>query len=191
MGFHSGTTATSASLQYNDVDDNGQVEPYDLTGVPGSAATPSQNFQHWAVGLDARVNFRTPLGVTKFYGEFVLAQNLDRGLYVADPIATGVDQRELGYYAGVVQELTRWAVVGLRFDVYDPNLDASDSRYGKLLPFSEAITTWSPMFGLVLPDRARLVIQYDAIRNALGRSSLGVPTNLQDNVFTCRLQVQL
>lgn len=190
-GFHPGTPATSATIQWNDINEDGSVEPYEITGIPGAAATPSQNFPHWAVGLDARVNLRTALGVTKVYGEFVLAENLDRGLYVADPIETGVNQRELGYYAGVVQELTRWAVVGLRFDVYNPNLDASDSRQGRLLPFSEAITTWSPMFALVLPDRARLVFQYDAIRNAFGRSAEGVPTNLQDNVFTGRFQVQL
>ncbi|HEY1697832.1 MAG TPA: porin [Polyangiaceae bacterium] len=191
MGFHPGTAATSASIQWNDLNEDGLVQPYEIVGVPGASATPSQNFPHWAFGADARVSFRTALGVTKVYGEFVLAQNLDRGLYVADPIVTNVDQREMGYYAGIVQEVTRWAVVGLRFDVYDPNLDASDSRGGKLLPFSEAITTWSPMVGLVLPDRARLVLQYDAIDNAFARSAVGVPTKLQDDVFTCRLQVQL
>ena len=97
----------------------------------------------------------------------------------------------MGYYAGILQDITQWGVVGLRFDVYDPNLDASDSRVGKLLPYSEAITTWSPLVGLVLPGRARLLVQYDVIRNAFGRSAVGVPTNLQDNVLTTRLQVQL
>ncbi|HEY6458548.1 MAG TPA: porin, partial [Polyangiaceae bacterium] len=169
MGFHPGTAATSASIQWNDLNEDGLVQPYEIVGVPGASATSSQNFPHWAFGADARVSFRTALGVTKVYGEFVLAQNLDRGLYVADPIVTNVDQREMGYYAGIVQEVTRWAVVGLRFDVYDPNLDASDSRGGKLLPFSEAITTWSPMVGFVLPDRARFVLQYDAIDNAFAR----------------------
>jgi hypothetical protein len=47
------------------------------------------------------------------------------------------------------------------------------------------------MAALVLPDRARLVIQYDAIHNAYARNALGVPTNLQDNVLTLRFQVQL
>lgn len=191
MGFHPGTSATSATIQWKDLNEDGAVQPYEIIGQPGASATPSSNFERWAVGLDARVSFRTPLGVTKVYGEFVLAQNLDRGLYVADPIVTNVDQREMGYYAGIVQDVTKWGVVGLRFDVYDPNLDASDSRQGKLLPFSEAITTWSPMVGLVLPGRARFLIQYDHVRNAFGRTAVGVPTNLQDDVCTGRLQVQL
>ena len=53
---------------------------------------------------------------------------MDRGLFVADPIAAGVDQRELGFYAGVVQEICHYGVVGLRYDMYDPNSDALDKR---------------------------------------------------------------
>ncbi len=142
------------------------------------------------------MNFRSALGVTKVYAEFVLAQNLDRGLYVADPIATGVDQRELGFYAGAIQEVTRYGVIGLRYDYYDPNSNAFDKRAGSLIPFSEAVKTISPLVGLVLPDgerdeRARLVLQYDVISNAFARSQLGVPTSLKDNVWTLRLQVKL
>jgi hypothetical protein len=191
QGFHAGTDATSASIQWKDLNEDGVIQPYELVGVPGAAATPSANFDRWAVGIDARIHYKSPLGVTKVYGEFVLASNLDRGLYIADPIVTGVDQREMGYYVGIVQDVTKWGVVGLRFDYYDPNFDVADKRLGKLIPYSEAITTWSPMAGLVLPDRARLLIQYDAIKNAFARTSLGVPTSLKDDVFTVRLQVQL
>jgi hypothetical protein len=191
QGFHAGTDATSATIQWKDLNEDGVIQPYELLPVPGAAATPSANFDRWAVGLDLRLHYRSQLGVTKLYGEFVVAQNLDRGLYVADPTVTNVDQREMGYYVGVVQEVTKWGSIGLRYDVYDPNFDALDTRGGRLLPFSEAITTWSPMAALVLPDRARLVVQYDIIRNAFGRSNVGVPTSLNDNVFTARLQVQL
>jgi hypothetical protein len=190
-GFHAGTDATSATLQWKDLNEDGVVQPYEINGVPGASATPSANFDRWAVGLDLRMTYRSWLGDTKVYGEFILAQNLDRGLYIADPVATGVAQREMGYYIGAVQDVTKWGVVGLRYDFYDPNSDAFDKRGGKLLPYSEAITTWSPMVGLVLPDRARLLVQYDAIRNAYGRTTAGVPTSLKDDVFTLRLQVQL
>ena len=196
FGFHPGTSATSATIQWKDQNEDGIIEPFELIPVPGATATPSSNFQHWGVGVGARAHYRSPIGVTKIYGELTLASNLDRGLYVADPTLSGVDQRELGAYVGVVQEISEWTTVGLRWDYYNPNLDASDSRLGRLLPYSEAITTWSPMFSLVLPDRhlpdrARLVFQYDAIRNAYARSNLGVPTSLQDNIFTMRLQVRL
>jgi hypothetical protein len=191
QGFHGGTDATSATIQWKDQNEDGAIEPYELIGVPGAAATPSSSFDRWAVGADARLNYKSPLGVTKIYGEFTVGSNMDRGLYVADPTLTRVDQRELGFYVGIVQDVTKWGVVGLRYDYYDPNSDAFDNRHAKLIPYSEAITTWSPMIGLVLPDRARLVLQYDAIKNAFARTSVGVPTNLKDDVFTLRLQVQL
>jgi hypothetical protein len=44
---------------------------------------------------------------------------------------------------------------------------------------------------LQLPDRARLVFQYDYTRNNLARDALGIPTNLRSNAWTVRLQVQL
>ena len=190
-GFHAGSTASGSSLQWHDVNEDGVVEASELVGVPAQAATSSQLFRHWAVGADLRMNYKWWLGVTKIYGELVVAQNFDRGLYVADPIATGLDTRELGFYAAAVQEVTQWGAIGLRYDYYNPNSNAFDKRGGSLIPFSEAITTISPMAALLLPDRARLVVQYDGIKNAYARSALGVPTNLADNVVTVRLQVQL
>ncbi len=190
-GFHAGTDATKSGIQWVDINNDGIVENGELIPVIGRAATPSQSFDRWAVGADVRMNVRTPVGVTKVYAEIIAAANMDRGLFVADPVAAGSDQRELGFYAGFVQEICRYGVVGFRFDMYDPNSDALDKRGGRLLPYSQAITTASPLIGLTLPDgRARLVLQYDAIHNGLARDVQGVPTNLKDNVLTLRLQVQ-
>ena len=195
-GFHAGTQPSGSSLQWHDINEDGIVQPQELGGLPSQAGSPSQNFDRWAVGADLRGSFRSPLGVTKVYGEVVLAQNLDRGLYVADPIIAGVDQRELGFYAGIIQEVTRYGVIGLRYDFYDPNSNAFDKRGGSLIPYSEAVKTISPVFGLVLPDgeqgdRARLLFQYDIISNAFARDASGVPTTLMDNVWTVRMQVRL
>jgi hypothetical protein len=195
-GFHAGNLASGASLQWQDYNQDGVPQGPELVGVVSQSGTPSQSFDRWAVGADLRVHFRSPLGVTKVYGEFVLAQNLDRALYTADPVATGLDQRELGFYAAAVQEVTRYGVVGLRYDFYDPNSNVFDRRGGGLIPYSEAIKTITPLVGLVLPkdgggDRARLLLQYDIISNAYARTAQGVPTNLKDNVWTLRLQVGL
>ncbi len=195
-GFHPGTLPSGSSVQWHDANEDGLVQPSELAGVPAQAGSPSQNFDRWAVGAGIRAHYRSWLGVTKIYAEFVLAQNLDRGLYVADPISTGLDQRELGYYAGAVQEVGRYGVIGLRYDYYDPNSNAFDRRGGSLIPFSEAIKTISPLVGFVLPDRdkgerARLLLQYDIISNAFARTNTGVPANLKDNVWTLRLQVKL
>jgi hypothetical protein len=191
-GFHAGTDATKATIRWVDLNEDGVVQPFELQAIPAQAATASQNFDRWAAGLDLRLHLRSALGVTKVYGEFVLGANMDRGLFVADPILNGNrDQRELGYYVGITHEFARYGVVGFRYDYYDPNLDASDKRHGSLIPYSQAIQTYSPLVGVVLPERARLLFQYDLVKDALARDASGVPTDLKNNAWTVRLQVQL
>ena len=115
---------------------------------------------------------------------------MDRGLFVADPVATGVDVRHLFYYAALVQEITKWGLIGFRADAYDPNADFLDNRTGQLLPVSQTIHTLSPLVGLPIPGRARLLFQYDAVLDALARDALGVPADLKNDRFTFRLQVE-
>ncbi len=190
-GFHAGTPATKPSTVWVDTNQNGVIDAGELTGIPGQAATSSAEFTHWALGADLTVRLHTGLGETMIYGEATLAQNLDRGVYVADPVATGINVRELGGYAAVTQEILRYGLLGFRFDYYNPNLDSAQATGGNLLPFSAAIQTFSPLVGLQLPDRARLLFEYDIVRNNLGISPTGVPTNLAEDHFAVRLQVQL
>ena len=189
-GFHRGTDATKGSVLWRDLNENSAIDTGEITALPGSAATPSENFDRWAIGLDLELRLKTPLGTTHVYGEAGIAQNMDRGLFVADPIETGVDLRHLFYYGAIVQEVTRWGLVGFRVDAYDPNADFLDNRTGRLLPVSQTITTLSPLVGLQIPGRARLVFQYDAIFDALSRDELGVPADLKNDRFTLRLQVE-
>jgi hypothetical protein len=191
QGFHAGTDATKAGVTWVDLNQNGVIDPGELMPVAAMAATPSQDFARWAVGADLELMIHTRLGLTMIYGEATVATNLDRGLFVADPVATGVDVRELGAYAAISQEILRYGIVGFRFDYYDPNADFFDQRGGKLLPSSQAIKTFSPLVGLQLPDRARLLFQYDAVRDLLARDVTGVPTDLKNDRWTIRLQVQL
>jgi hypothetical protein len=190
-GFHAGTDATKGGLQWRDLNEDGVVQIIELVPIPPTAATPSQNFNRWLVGADTQVTFTHPrFGHTKVYGEVQLGSNMDRALFPSDPIVTGVDVRQLGYYVGVLQDVTKWGIVGLRYDFYDPNSDALDKRAGKLIPLSQQIKTWSPLVGFVLPH-ARLYAQYDIISNNLARSPLGVPEKLKMNTMTFRLQVDL
>jgi hypothetical protein len=188
-GFHPGTDATKERAEWRDANEDGIVQTVELTAVPALAALPSANFERWVLGADLQTSYRTSLGLTKVYGELMLAQNMDRGLYVSDPVATGIDARAIGLYAALVQEITPYGVVGFRLDYYDPNADVFDRRGGKLLPFSQAMTTYSPLAGFVLPDRAKLLFQYDLVRDALARDERGVPTDLRNDAWTIRLQV--
>jgi hypothetical protein len=161
-------------------------------GQPSQAAAISKNFDRWGVGADLEFLLKTSLGWSMLYGEVTLAQNLDRGLFVANPNDVGgSDLRELGYYVAFTQEITPYGVVGFRYDLYDPNSDITDRRRGKPLPTSQKIKTYSPMVGLVLPGRARLLFQYDVIEDFLARDTRGVPTDFKNNQWTTRLQVNL
>jgi hypothetical protein len=192
-GFHPGTDATKGSVVWQDANENSIVDTGELRATPDVAATPSLNFRRWALGADLRVTLRTVLGLSRFAGEIYAASNLDRGLFFADPYAPGStgDIRHVGWYAYFLQDLGRYAVAGLRADVYDPNSDVLDKRAGKLVPADQTITTVSPIVGAVLPDRARLLIQYDIVRDHLARDARGVPVDLKNNLLTVRLQVEL
>jgi hypothetical protein len=190
-GFHAGTPATKNSIQWQDLNGNGAVDAGEIMALLGSAATPSKTFSRWALGVDLQLRLETPIGRGMLYGEAYVGSNFDRGLFVADPVATGVDLREVGWYVGLVQEITRFAVVGLRLDAYNPNGDATAQIAGRILPRTQTITTWSPLVGLVLPGRARLVFQYDRVVDRQGLDARGVPTDLRNDDWALRLQVEL
>jgi hypothetical protein len=190
-GFHPGTDATKATTVWRDINQNGQIDAGEVSAVPGASATPSANFRRWAVGADLRVTVRTRLGLSQLFGEAVLASNLDRGLFPADPVVTGLDVRELGFAAGFTQELGTRGLIGFRADVYNPNADVLDSRAGHILPASQTITTLSPLVGVRVGNRTRVSLQYDRIIDNLARDERGVPTDLRNDQLTARLQVDL
>ena len=190
-GFHAGTDATPNTVAWRDLNENSVIDGGELTAQPGRAATPSLTFRRWAVNADLQLALRTRLGWTRLAGEVSLASNLDRGVFPADPITAGADVRHLGAYVAVSQEVTRYGIVGFRWDYYDANADFLDARRGRFVPASLAVQTFSPVVGLVLPDRAKLLFQYDAILDALARDPRGVPTDLRNDQWTLRLQMEI
>jgi hypothetical protein len=190
-GFHAGTPATKATVQWQDTNANGVVDPGEIIGVPGQAATTSKTFSRWALGVDLELRANLPMGRGILYGEAYVGSNYDRGLFVADPVASGVNLREVGWYVAYVQEVLRYGLVGLRVDAYNPNGDATLQRAGSLLPLDQTITTWSPLIGVVLQDRARLVFEYDHILNNQGLTAQGVPAAIAEDLWALRLQVEM
>jgi len=189
-GFHAGRPATSDRLVWRDLNEDTVVDPIELQSISGSAAEPSATFKRFAVGADLRVFVKFPvLGELQVRGEIIRASNLDRGLIVADPVASAHDLRELGYYIGVSQEVTRFAQVGFRYDRYNPDADASEREPFALVPRDLTYSTASFMVAARMPF-ARLVAQYDLRRNALGRDVAGAPTTLADDSFTLRAEVR-
>ena len=195
-GFHRGEDATKDRVEWQDLNENGSLDTGELIPIPGTAAIPSYTFRRWAVGADLQIGLRSRAGWSQIWLEATLASNLDRDLVVADPIAAGADLREVHAYAAFLQELFNYAVIGARYDLYDPNSDLLDARRGGFVPASAAIHTFSPIVAAVLPAgvipyvRARLVLQYDAVLDALGRDARGVPANLKNDQFVVRAQVE-
>jgi hypothetical protein len=188
-GFHAEPGSGKSRLQWKDSNEDSKVQPIEIIGVSGAAAKPSRNFERWAVGADVQLGLRTRYGWSRLYAEITAASNLDRGLFVADPVASSRSLRELGYYLGFVQQLTEYGLIGFRSDFYDGDSDFLDKRRGEQVPAKQTIRTYSPLIGVVLPGQARLVFQYDVIVDSLARDTLGIPTNLRNNQWTLRLQV--
>jgi hypothetical protein len=63
-GFHRGANATKNTLQWNDINEDGSKTDAEISGVPGRAADPSEDFSRWGVALDARVGWHSTLGWT-------------------------------------------------------------------------------------------------------------------------------
>lgn len=188
-GFHAGTPATKDQLVWRDENEDGLVTVNELRNAAGSPATPSQNFSRFALGADLRVEADVPtLGVLGVQAEVVRGKNLDRGLVIADPIASGRDLRELGWSLGVTQEVTPWVLLGVRHDVYDPDADANEQRPFAVVPTDASFRTWSFMTTFRYKT-VKVVAQYDLRSNALGRDDSGAPATLADDSFTLRAAV--
>jgi hypothetical protein len=190
-GLHLGSPGTKDSLQWADGNENGQVESTELIPIAGAPASASQTFERSALGADLRVGFRLPvLGFLVVRAELTRALNLDRTVRPADPVASGRDLRELAAQVGLSQELTRYGEAAVRYDVYQPDADATRQRAASVVPRDTRFRTWSvSLAGKLAP--ARLLLQYDHRRNALGRALNGAPTTLKDDTVTLRAEVRL
>lgn len=187
-GFSPGTDALKPTVEWRDLNENESLDSGELIAVPGRGAVPSYTFRRWATGVDASVRVRTGWGQLRVFGDVTLASNLDRGYFEADPIQAGADVRHLAWYVAALQEVGPWGWVGVRYDVFDPDSDLLDDRRGFRVPRDATVRTLSPIAGVRVPGVGRLMVQYDWIRDRLGRDASGVPVDLRNDVWTLRLQ---
>jgi Phosphate-selective porin O and P len=190
-GYHPGADATKNTIIWRDQNEDGIFSPGEFQAVPGKAAVPAQNFARWALGADIGFELESMLGSSKLFAELSAGSNMDRNVFIADPITASFDQREFGYYVAVIHEFKQGPIVGFRFDSFNPNSDFLNRQAGKLVPTSETVTTYAPLVGFQVPHRARLIAEYDVIRDAMAINSAGVPTDKANNIFTVRLQGEL
>jgi hypothetical protein len=188
-GFHAGTATTKDELTWRDENGDGIVQATEIQIIPGRATTASQKFHRYAVGADARVSAAIPvLGTLALRAEIAQAVNLDRGLEPADPVGAGYDLREFGWLLGVTQEVTEYAAIGIRYDRYNPDQDATDPIAATRVPKDRTYST-AALMGMVRHDNVRVLLEYDKNANALGRTASGAPTTLKNDFVTLRAQV--
>jgi len=191
-GLSPGTPSTKDSLQWVDANENGVVEISELQPVAGTAGRPSETFERSALGGDVEVAIELPgVGTLSVFGEVFWALDLDRGVLVADPVTLGRDQRELGFAAGLSQDLFGLGVLGLRYDRYDPDADASERRAAALVPLDRSVSTLSVVLGWTGFESFLFAVEYNANDNNLGRSASGEPARLEADRLLLRAQVDL
>jgi hypothetical protein len=189
-GFHRGTPATKDVLTWRDANGDGLVQLSELQVISGVAATPSQNFRRFALDVDLWLSVAIPrLGALTLAGELVWASNLDRGFLPADPVAVGRNLRELGGYVALTQELSPYAAIGVRYDRYNPDVDARQQAGADPVPLDSSFSTLAVAVAVRYPPWGRLTVEYDHNTNALGRTLSGVATTLGSDALTLRAQV--
>ena len=189
-GFHQGTPTTKDQLVWRDDNGDGLVGPTEVQVIAGSAATPSEQFHRFALGADARLGLEfAPHARFDLRAELVRASNLDRAIETADPVGSGHDLREFGWYLGATQEVTAWGLLGIRYDHYDPDQDASEQRVALVVPRDRSYSTLA-FLAMLRYGQGRLSLEYDRNRNALGRDASGAPTSLASDALTLRAQLR-
>jgi hypothetical protein len=189
-GFSPGTPTTKDQVVWRDDNGDGIVQVSEITIIPGSAGTPSSTFHRFAFGADAHLSWRLPFGLVVGGGEVIWSQNLDRALYVSDPVATGRNQRGTGYSASLVlQELPGNVSTGVRYDNYNPDADVGDANGGRRVPFDASVSTLALMVSIRLETVVRLLAEYDRNHNAFGRAANGAPASLAADAFTVRAEL--
>jgi hypothetical protein len=190
-GFHSGSLASKSTVQWNDTDENGKLTASELNGSPAIAAGPSSSFVRFGFGADMLLTGRLlGVGKTTVGAEFYLANNLDRGVFPADPnnSAIGRNLREIGYYLSLTQQLGRF-MLGARFDYYNPDQDSNMNSKGSPVPTDVSYATLAAA-GACMASWGRFIIEYDRNWNHLGIDFNGMPSNLKDDALIARGEVR-
>ncbi len=189
-GFHPGAGATKDQVVWRDANGDNIAQATELQLLSGQPAQPGSTFGRQALGGDLHLTLDLlPLGRTQVMGELVWSKNLDRALSPSDPVSSGRDLRGLGWHAGLTQELTPSFVLGVRYDRYNPDLDALESRSAQVLPKDQTFSTLAVVAGFLYRPILRLLVEYDHNTNALGRDASGNPTVLLDDAVLVRAEV--
>lgn len=100
-----------------------------------------RTFPHYVFNVGASLKKTLSVGETRISGELKVAHNMDRGFVYSfappqfpagDPTGPLTSRNGLAFYLRAEQEVTKHALVGIRYDSYTPNVKLSKSSYRSL-----------------------------------------------------------
>ena len=155
------------------------------------------------MGLDAQFAVETPLGITTLRGEYVKgtqpsAKGSPNSFAIAVPVVQDLYIRAVkGAYVYFVQGIagTKHQFV-LKYDMFDPNTKVSGNQIGAGTATGVTATTAGDLkyttFGIgwvyAYNSNVKLMAYYDKVKNETSNNLAGYSKDLNDNVFTLRLQ---
>ncbi|HEY6881066.1 MAG TPA: hypothetical protein VI299_23735, partial [Polyangiales bacterium] len=171
----------------------GAVTSQSINLVPGQSAVKSQTYNRWGTGVDLELSGNVQ-DVWRFWlrGEFMFGENLDRGLFLSDPVALGYNARGYGAVGSLDNMFWQTALLGFRYDFYQPNPDTTARVGGQVVKVAREISTATFLAGFQLPGtNTRIFAEYDRVKDHLALGGDGRPADLKNNRFILRLQVSL
>jgi hypothetical protein len=163
--FQPGTAETDAETIWVDANEDAVVDTAEVTTTPAAEAVSSENATRLRLGFDAQLHHEIAgLGRLEVLAEVAYAQRGETDLAGKQGLFSG--------YLGVVQHWQDRAGIGLRAEMFDPNLDAGDDRVIVLEPVLLAYPV----------PAVRLSLAYDIV--------LEEAASVDNNVFTARMQVK-
>ena len=85
--------------------------------------------------------------------------------------------------------MTSYARIGVRYDYYNPDQDATRIQITAPVPLDLSYSTWA-IAAAFTTRYGRLIVEGDLNQNHLGRDLLGNPTNLRSNQIGVRGEVK-
>lgn len=179
----------------------GSENVYRMTSGSFEADTSPENLGGFSkreyMGADFRLSAKTALGTSRLLAEYVFgtqpgtAESSKSPNYSQLPEADTYIRDFSGGYFGFVHEFGNLPLsMVLKYDFYDPNTQISKDRIG-LNGSGKADIGYSTLgAGLLwqLTDELRMTAYYDWVRNEKSKNLSGYEKDIEDNVFTLRLQ---
>jgi hypothetical protein len=152
-----------------------------------------KNFPRYAWNIEAAVHHRfLQIGETRIFAEFDRGQNMDRGVNYSAAIALPgmpsdvvngqvVSKDEIGYWARIEQDITHWATLAFRYDMYSPDTAQGTDINGRTTEGFVGVAHFT--------KQLQLMLEYDHYTDNVHKPGDPIPYK-QGNMFSGVFQVR-